>query len=41
MLHRSAIKVTDSNKAAHFLHSEMILYEGDEPRGRSLKKTDK
>ena len=41
MLQRSAIKVTDSNKAAHFLHSEMILYEGDEPRGRSLKKTDK
>ncbi|MDI1317415.1 NAD(P)/FAD-dependent oxidoreductase [Flavobacterium sp.] len=38
MLHRSAIKVTDSATAAEFLHSDRILYEGNEPRGRALKK---
>lgn len=37
MLHRSAIKVKDSATAAEFLHSENILYEGNEPRGRGLK----
>jgi len=38
MLERSASKVKDSEKAAQFLHSEIVLYEGDEPRGRCLKK---
>ncbi len=40
MLERSAIKVKDSAEAAEFLHSETVLYEGDEPRGRSRKKKD-
>jgi 2-polyprenyl-6-methoxyphenol hydroxylase-like FAD-dependent oxidoreductase len=40
MLKRSAIKVKDSAKAAEFLHSEIVLREGDEPRGRCLKKKD-
>lgn len=40
MLERSAIKVEDSAKAAEFLHSEIVLHEGDEPRGRCLKKKD-
>lgn len=38
MLKRSAIKVKDSAEAAQFLHSEIVLHEGDEPRGRCLKK---
>lgn len=38
MLKRSATKVKDSAAAAQFLHSEIVLYEGDEPRGRVLKK---
>jgi 2-polyprenyl-6-methoxyphenol hydroxylase-like FAD-dependent oxidoreductase len=38
MLERSATKVKDSAAAAQFLHSEHVLHEGDEPRGRSLKK---
>ena len=38
MLERSAVKVQDSATAVEFLHSEMILQEGDEPRGRSLKR---
>ena len=38
MLERSATKVKDSAEAAQFLHSEIVLYEGDEPRGRCLKK---
>ncbi len=38
MLERSAIKVKDSAEAAKFLHSEIVLHEGDEPRGRCLKK---
>lgn len=38
MLARSAVKVKDSAAAAQFLHSEIVLYEGDEPRGRCLKK---
>lgn len=41
MLERSAIKVEDSAKAAEFLHSEIVLHEGDEPRGRCIKKKDK
>lgn len=38
MLERSAAKVKDSAAAAEFLHSEIALYEGDEPRGRVLKR---
>lgn len=38
MLKRSAVKVKDSADAAQFLHSDIVLYEGDEPRGRILKK---
>ncbi|WP_394758838.1 FAD-dependent oxidoreductase [Flavobacterium sp.] len=37
MLERSATKVKDSAEAAQFLHSEIVLQEGDEPRGRSLR----
>ncbi|WP_291131368.1 FAD-dependent oxidoreductase [Flavobacterium sp. UBA7682] len=37
MLARSAIKVAASEAAAQFLHSEMVLHEGDEPRGRCLR----
>lgn len=36
MLERSAVKVKDSADAAQFLHSEVVLHEGDEPRGRCL-----
>ncbi|MCP1997367.1 NAD(P)/FAD-dependent oxidoreductase [Flavobacterium sp. HSC-61S13] len=39
MLERSAVKVQDSAAAAEFLHSETVLFEGDEPRGRCLKST--
>ena len=38
MLARSATKVKDSAEAAKFLHSKVVLYEGNEPRGRCLKK---
>ncbi len=38
MLERSASKVQDSAAAAEFLHSEIVLHEGDEPRGRCLKR---
>ena len=41
MLERSATKVKDSAAAAQFLHSEIALYEGDEPRGRVLKRKDR
>ena len=37
MLERSATKVNDSAAAAQFLHSEIVLFEGEEPRGRRLK----
>ncbi len=40
MIARSATKVKDSAEAAQFLHSEIVLYEGDEPRGRCLKRKD-
>ncbi|MDO7085730.1 FAD-dependent monooxygenase [Pseudocolwellia sp. AS88] len=36
MLERSMVKVKDSAEAAKFLHSETVLHEGDEPRGRCL-----
>jgi len=38
MLARSATKVKDSAEAAQFLHSQIVLHEGDEPRGRVLKR---
>lgn len=38
MLKRSASKVKDSADAAQFLHSEVVLYKGDEPRGRCLQR---
>jgi salicylate hydroxylase len=38
MLQRSAIKVKDSADAAKFLHSDVVLHEGDEPRGRCLQR---
>jgi hypothetical protein len=41
MLARSAIKVKHSAEAAQFLHSEIVLHEGDEPRGRVLKEKSK
>lgn len=37
MLARSVVKVRDSAQAAQFLHSDIVLQEGNEPRGRSLK----
>lgn len=40
MITRSAVKVKDSADAAEFLHSEIALFEGDEPRGRCLKKKE-
>lgn len=40
MFERSASKVKDSAEAAQFLHSEIVLHEADEPRGRCLKKKD-
>jgi 2-polyprenyl-6-methoxyphenol hydroxylase-like FAD-dependent oxidoreductase len=40
MLERSAVKVKDSAEAAQFLHSEIALYEGNEPRGRCLKRNN-
>ena len=40
MLERTATKVKDSAAAAEFLHSEIALFEGDEPRGRVLKRRE-
>jgi 2-polyprenyl-6-methoxyphenol hydroxylase-like FAD-dependent oxidoreductase len=40
MLERSATKVKGSAEAAEFLHSDVVLYEGDEPRGRCLQRPD-
>lgn len=37
MLERSAVKVKTSAEAAQFLHSEIVLDEGNEPRGRDLR----
>ncbi len=36
MLARSTSKVKGSAEAAQFLHSDVVLHEGDEPRGRVL-----
>jgi len=38
MIERTAIKVKDSAEAAKFLHSEVVLHQADEPRGRILKR---
>ncbi len=38
MLARSASKVKGSAEAAEFLHSDIVLYKGDEPRGRCLQR---
>lgn len=38
MLERSATKVRDSADAAQFLHSAIVLEEGDQPRGSCFKK---
>jgi 2-polyprenyl-6-methoxyphenol hydroxylase-like FAD-dependent oxidoreductase len=40
MISRSAIKVKDSAAAAKFLHSEIALFEGNQPRGSVFKKID-
>ena len=40
MLARSATKVKDSAAAAKFLHSEIVLQEGDTPRGHVLRGKD-
>jgi hypothetical protein len=40
MLTRSAKKVKESADAAQFLHSAIVLHEGDEPRGRCLQRKD-
>jgi 2-polyprenyl-6-methoxyphenol hydroxylase-like FAD-dependent oxidoreductase len=40
MLARCASKVKGSEEAAQFLHSEIVLHEGDEPRGRCRRATD-
>ncbi len=40
MLSRSASKVKDSAEAAKFLHSEIALFEGNQPRGSVFKKID-
>ncbi|MGM1056789.1 MAG: FAD-dependent oxidoreductase [Bacteroidota bacterium] len=40
MFERSASKVKDSAEAAKFLHSEIVLHEADEPRGKCLKNKD-
>ncbi|WP_194852369.1 FAD-dependent oxidoreductase [Nonlabens antarcticus] len=41
MLERTASKVKDSAAAAKFLHTDVVLHEGDEPRGRVLKRDEK
>ena len=40
MMERSSVKVEDSAAAAQFLHSEVALYEGNEPRGKVLKRKE-
>ena len=40
MVLRSASKVKGSAEAAQFLHSDIVLHEGDEPRGRCLKRKE-
>jgi 2-polyprenyl-6-methoxyphenol hydroxylase-like FAD-dependent oxidoreductase len=38
MLKRSAVKVKDSAAAVEFLHSNIVLLEADEPRGRCMNR---
>jgi 2-polyprenyl-6-methoxyphenol hydroxylase-like FAD-dependent oxidoreductase len=40
MLERSATKVKDSAEAAQFLHSDIVLQEGNQPRGSCVKKKE-
>jgi len=40
MLWRSAAKVKGSADAAQFLHSDVVLHEGNEPRGRVLLRDE-
>lgn len=40
MIERTTSKVKDSAAAAQFLHSDVALYKGNEPRGRVLKRKD-
>ncbi len=40
MLKRSASKVIGSAEAVELLHSEIVLHEGNKPRGRNLKEKD-
>lgn len=40
MIKRTATKVKDSADAAQFLHSDVVLHEGNEPRGRVLKRKE-
>lgn len=40
MIERSSVKVEDSAAAAGFLHSDLALYEGNEPRGKVLKRKE-
>ncbi|ETI60480.1 FAD-dependent monooxygenase [Marinomonas profundimaris] len=40
MLARSAVKVKGSAEAAEFLHSDVVLHEGNEPRGRCLNRNE-
>jgi 2-polyprenyl-6-methoxyphenol hydroxylase-like FAD-dependent oxidoreductase len=40
MLQRCASKVKDSAKAVEFLHSQTVLHESDEPRGKCLTKKE-
>lgn len=40
MMERSSVKVEDSAAAVQFLHSDLALYEGNEPRGKVLKRKD-
>lgn len=37
MINRTAVKVTDSANAAKFLHTEVALHEGNQPRGNVFK----
>jgi 2-polyprenyl-6-methoxyphenol hydroxylase-like FAD-dependent oxidoreductase len=41
MIDRTTSKVRDSAAAAQFLHSDIALHKGDEPRGRILKINDR
>jgi 2-polyprenyl-6-methoxyphenol hydroxylase-like FAD-dependent oxidoreductase len=40
MLSRTAAKVRGSAEAAQFLHSDVVLHESDEPRGRCLLREE-